>query len=230
MAEHPELADTLYGVVMRCFKTLERTPHNADMGEGLLFRAVCSTVMCVFEDKADAKRILERPGFTVSLIETIYRRDVTDHYKINTYQMLWIMIKDHYRTVYPQIKSMGKEKNLLFTKELERAVKDPQFHPHIKRLVPMIYKVYKDIDSLKNPEEQFMIMDMANAHIFKETRREDATYQLIRRDIAPTKLDCASCGAPRVKSRCSRCNGVVYCNRECQAAHWPVHKKECNQK
>jgi len=27
--------------------------------------------------------------------------------------------------------------------------------------------------------------------------------------------------------RCGKCVLVVYCGKECQAAHWPVHQKEC---
>ena len=28
-------------------------------------------------------------------------------------------------------------------------------------------------------------------------------------------------------SRCSRCETALYCNRECQVKHWPVHKNIC---
>ena len=28
-------------------------------------------------------------------------------------------------------------------------------------------------------------------------------------------------------SRCSKCRSALYCNRECQAKHWPVHKNIC---
>uniref|UniRef100_A0A383WBQ3 MYND-type domain-containing protein n=1 Tax=Tetradesmus obliquus TaxID=3088 RepID=A0A383WBQ3_TETOB len=41
---------------------------------------------------------------------------------------------------------------------------------------------------------------------------------------------CAACGASGVKLRnCSGCKQVVYCNRECQAAHWKQHKKVCSR-
>ena len=28
-------------------------------------------------------------------------------------------------------------------------------------------------------------------------------------------------------SRCSKCRTALYCNRECQLNHWPVHKNIC---
>ena len=28
-------------------------------------------------------------------------------------------------------------------------------------------------------------------------------------------------------SRCSRCQTALYCNKNCQTSHWPVHKNIC---
>ena len=39
---------------------------------------------------------------------------------------------------------------------------------------------------------------------------------------------CAGCKRPGVGLRaCSRCHAARYCSRECQAGHWPQHKREC---
>ncbi|KAL5505057.1 hypothetical protein ACEPAH_7720 [Sanghuangporus vaninii] len=42
-----------------------------------------------------------------------------------------------------------------------------------------------------------------------------------------TKSSCARCGVPAV-SRCSACQSVAYCSKECQASHWKEHKRLCN--
>jgi hypothetical protein len=43
---------------------------------------------------------------------------------------------------------------------------------------------------------------------------------------------CAACEKPEFSGVplqiCARCRAVVYCNRECQMAHWKKHKKACN--
>jgi hypothetical protein len=42
---------------------------------------------------------------------------------------------------------------------------------------------------------------------------------------------CGYCGKPESEpkemSKCGKCKAVHYCNRECQAADWPIHKKCC---
>lgn len=40
---------------------------------------------------------------------------------------------------------------------------------------------------------------------------------------------CSSCGKPATM-RCSQCGMHVYCNAECQKAHWIEHKKTCKTK
>lgn len=42
---------------------------------------------------------------------------------------------------------------------------------------------------------------------------------------------CANCGKIANKSKgCAGCHGAVYCNKECQKAHWKVHKLSCKAK
>ena len=48
----------------------------------------------------------------------------------------------------------------------------------------------------------------------------------------PSKGMCAGCGATsqpngRGLLRCSKCEEVYYCGKDCQAAHWPAHKLDC---
>jgi len=45
---------------------------------------------------------------------------------------------------------------------------------------------------------------------------------------------CANCGKGEEESHklksCTACKMVKYCNRECQIAHRPMHKKECRRR
>eukprot|EP01114_Cavostelium_apophysatum_P020960 TRINITY_DN7178_c0_g1_i1.p1 TRINITY_DN7178_c0_g1~~TRINITY_DN7178_c0_g1_i1.p1 ORF type:complete len:636 (-),score=106.38 TRINITY_DN7178_c0_g1_i1:48-1955(-) len=43
------------------------------------------------------------------------------------------------------------------------------------------------------------------------------------------KAGCASCENPVATKKCGGCESVVYCNRECQTAHWAVHKPICQE-
>ena len=49
-----------------------------------------------------------------------------------------------------------------------------------------------------------------------------------------SKHQCAACGdsddgGGSLKA-CTACNLVKYCNRTCQVAHWPAHKKACKKR
>ena len=39
---------------------------------------------------------------------------------------------------------------------------------------------------------------------------------------------CAYCSNAPATKRCSICSFAHYCGRECQTAHWPVHKRPCH--
>jgi hypothetical protein len=48
--------------------------------------------------------------------------------------------------------------------------------------------------------------------------------------------ECANCGKKAVSildggdfKQCSRCKGVKYCSKECQAGDWKAHKRVCKQ-
>lgn len=44
----------------------------------------------------------------------------------------------------------------------------------------------------------------------------------------PTHLRCCVCGK-QGKLRCSKCGIARYCDRQCQRAHWPDHKRVCDK-
>ena len=54
-------------------------------------------------------------------------------------------------------------------------------------------------------------------------------------DTTTTTTTCANCGNNREESAgdlktCTACKLVKYCNRECQIAHRPLHKKACKKR
>ena len=45
--------------------------------------------------------------------------------------------------------------------------------------------------------------------------------------IEPPKMKCNFCNRSGHLKMCKRCKKAGYCDRECQAKHWPMHKKTC---
>ena len=49
-----------------------------------------------------------------------------------------------------------------------------------------------------------------------------------------TSTTCANCGTGEEESNnlksCTACHMVKYCNRDCQIAHRPMHKKKCKKR
>ena len=43
------------------------------------------------------------------------------------------------------------------------------------------------------------------------------------------KQPCANCKLKVGSRLCSACHQIGYCSRECQKAHWKVHKAECKR-
>jgi hypothetical protein len=41
---------------------------------------------------------------------------------------------------------------------------------------------------------------------------------------------CGNCGNTEAKKKCNRCMVIAYCNKNCQTAHWPLHKRMCGRK
>ncbi|XP_028612690.1 zinc finger MYND domain-containing protein 10 isoform X2 [Grammomys surdaster] len=61
----------------------------------------------------------------------------------------------------------------------------------------------------------------------QQAQRWAETYRLdVLEAVAPERPRCAYCNAEASK-RCSRCQNVWYCCRECQVKHWEKHGKTC---
>ncbi|KAK3699888.1 hypothetical protein QZH41_016547 [Actinostola sp. cb2023] len=64
--------------------------------------------------------------------------------------------------------------------------------------------------------------------IRKQAQNWAATYNLDAiEDMINEQPKCSTCGQPAAK-RCSRCQNVWYCKRECQVKDWNKHKAVCN--
>lgn len=75
---------------------------------------------------------------------------------------------------------------------------------------------------------------LARAQLGRKSSRSVAAHAEFKRTLGQmrgelnTHLECPGCGEQAVALRaCSRCRTARYCSRECQAAHWPQHKREC---
>ncbi len=63
--------------------------------------------------------------------------------------------------------------------------------------------------------------------------QEFPSYEEHHRDIVQEALTnrkvCPNCDTHDCSQKCSRCKSVFYCNSRCQVAHWPKHKRICNE-
>lgn len=76
---------------------------------------------------------------------------------------------------------------------------------------------------LKTMQDNFLIKTIANAWPYDEKRQVDI------HTFSPKPM-CNNCHKrPDTLLKCSSCKSVEYCNRNCQKAHWPVHRDACRQ-
>ena len=67
----------------------------------------------------------------------------------------------------------------------------------------------------------------ANRHWQANLQAFASTVEQKKAQVAAADV-CTGCGKHAVGLRaCARCRAARYCSRECQAAHWPQHKREC---
>ncbi|XP_028751119.1 zinc finger MYND domain-containing protein 10 isoform X3 [Peromyscus leucopus] len=71
------------------------------------------------------------------------------------------------------------------------------------------------------------VFNPSDQDLRRQAQRWAETYRLdVLEAIAPERPRCAYCNAEASK-RCSRCQSVWYCCRECQVKHWEKHAKTC---
>ena len=52
-------------------------------------------------------------------------------------------------------------------------------------------------------------------------------YPPVVRPVPKEEAPCHACRRSHATMRCKRCMAVHYCQRSCQEAHWPFHKRQC---
>ena len=67
-----------------------------------------------------------------------------------------------------------------------------------------------------------------DAHVEEERDSNSNNDELSNIDNHSSTRVCLHC-LQKVEgsSRCSQCRTALYCNRDCQLQHWPVHKNIC---
>ena len=102
---------------------------------------------------------------------------------------------------------------------LERCLTNPNTTPALE--CPFIYVFVKYClnHDVVVPQVAIAVYDRMNMQLSREfIRCANPTCELNRLD--------QSTGKVKFK-KCSRCLAVIYCSRECQVAHYPLHKKLC---
>ena len=142
---------------------------------------------------------------------------------------------------------------IIFDWEEEHGIDTNDDPPHPTGATDMISTTSINIESLKSMVaryEESGDLDMTNAgrmvdfsvHPSNMSARVQEMMQaqgkVVERHSGKQKRYCANCGkGPHYDmKRCSKCQSVSYCSRECQLAHWKgkgpgssgvAHKKEC---
>ncbi|XP_006511693.1 zinc finger MYND domain-containing protein 10 isoform X1 [Mus musculus] len=71
------------------------------------------------------------------------------------------------------------------------------------------------------------VFSLSEKDLRQQAQRWAETYRLdVLEAVAPERPRCGYCNAEASK-RCSRCQNVWYCCRECQVKHWEKHGKTC---
>lgn len=62
----------------------------------------------------------------------------------------------------------------------------------------------------------------------REAGRPPHIPQILMVDMSKAHAGCAQCKETMCKlQRCTNCRSIYYCSKDCQKAHWPLHKATC---
>ncbi|XP_040582560.1 zinc finger MYND domain-containing protein 10 [Lepeophtheirus salmonis] len=112
-------------------------------------------------------------------------------------------------------------------------------HNNNALLVEQVAEIREDILSFYEGKYVSIAMDQIKNHVEENKQSvllEESSFILdILNNEAVQELmtgsqskSCVVCRKPSSRNLCSVCKSVRYCGRECQAKHWPAHKKSCS--
>ncbi|PRP73652.1 zinc finger MYND domain-containing protein 10-like isoform 2, partial [Planoprotostelium fungivorum] len=77
----------------------------------------------------------------------------------------------------------------------------------------------------KSPESSYFVLEFSQ----RCSKHEEGVEEKEEMESFHLKFECGSCGTPNPTKKCSRCQSVGYCSRECQVKDWPNHKGQCTK-
>lgn len=85
----------------------------------------------------------------------------------------------------------------------------------------MFYLEHMDVPHVFDPKRFLLSEANKRVQLFQPQRRASKSSE--------SAHECAYCGAHASLNRCARCQSVFYCQRSCQVAAWPSHRRWCKK-
>lgn len=179
------------------------------------------------------------------LRQLLFNQDVRKHYEINEFRQRELskcqaLLGVH---VIDQLPPLAELKHHLCTLALtgNRDKDHSIFFEEMPQIKDAIIGDAKKLGFKKIAQKQVTdYLDLKHERIVEMARRLNSAYNtdfLVRMegDDLDTKATsdtphpislCGECNASATK-KCSKCQKVYYCSRDCQVKHWPMHKENC---
>jgi hypothetical protein len=174
----------------------------------------------------------------IALYNLLSKRVCTDKYELNNYRLnvvtkLATQINEDKENQLPILTKLREWLlRLSLAKPLAASSKDLVLIETVNEIFTSMHTRYSShFDAIAQAQSDTFLGEtsaswQAEAGRLLETLDSEAAQSLLVLGDHP-KSGCVQCQVPVAKSRCSRCQTVRYCSRECQAQHWPRHRQRC---
>lgn len=113
------------------------------------------------------------------------------------------------------IKSLLKENDNCFLEAMERLLRESvRLYPYQEN--SLFQQLVRTLATVEIGDEPSALSILSQAILGKAVASEDLNH-------------CFTCGEFDPDKRCSKCKVATYCDRNCQKAHWFVHKNSCQE-